>query len=194
MTTTYSPMTELEAVNQILATIGETPINSLTASGSVDVALAVQLLHTTSRAVQAQGWHFNTEKEYTLPLDVDSKIAVPGNVLELDTSTVDSTYDVTRRGGFLYDREDHTFIFDRALKLDITWFLPFEDIPQSARNYITVRAARIFQDQQVGAQILHAFSQKDEEDALAIFKASEGEEGDYNILWDNYSVASVLER
>lgn len=190
----FAPITELEAINEILATIGETPINSLESSGSVDVALAVALLHGVSRKVQTVGWHFNSEKEYELGINVDGKIVVPGNVLSIDTSAIHSSYDVTRRGNFIYNRKDHTFVFTTSLKFDLTWFLPFEDIPQAARDYITVRAARMFQDQQLGSQVTHAFTQEDEDAALAVLKSDEGEEGDYNILWDNLSVALVLER
>lgn len=189
-----APMTELEAINAILATIGESPVNSLETSGSVDVALAIQLLHSVSRKVQNMGWHFNIEKEYELGLNVDGKITVPGSVLSIDTSAIHGDYDVTRRGNFMYNRKDHTFIFDKALKFDLVWFLPFEDIPQAARDYITVRAARMFQDQQLGSQLTHTFTQEDEDTALAVLKSDEGEDGDYNILWDSYSVASVLER
>lgn len=189
-----APTTELEAVNTILSTIGETPINSLETSGSVDVAIAVQLLNEVSRRVQTTGWHFNSEREYEIGLTVEGKIVVPGNALAADTSASSSTTDVTRRGNYFYDRVKHTFIFPNSLKFDIVWFLPFEDIPQAARDYITIRAARIFQDRQVGSQLLHAFTKDDEDAALSVLKSDEGEEGDYNILWDNYSVASILER
>lgn len=189
-----APTTELEAINTILSTIGETPINSLASSGSVDVAIAIQLLNEVSRRVQTAGWHFNSEKEYELGLNVDGKIVVPGNVLSADTSASSATTDVTRRGNYFYDRVKHTFIFTKSLKFDLVWFLPFEEIPQAARDYITIRSARIFQDRQVGSQLLHVFTKDDEDAALAVLKADEGEEGDYNILWDNYSVASVLER
>ena len=45
--------TELEAVNIMLSSIGEAPVNSLS-SGLVDAELAQTTLHNVSREVQAQ--------------------------------------------------------------------------------------------------------------------------------------------
>jgi hypothetical protein len=58
--------TELDAVNLMLSTIGEAPINDLSASGLGDVAAAKTRLALTSRSIQTAGWHFNTEIDYEL--------------------------------------------------------------------------------------------------------------------------------
>ena len=57
-----SSMTELEAVNILLTTIGEAPVNTLTGNQVTDVSIANQVLNEVSREVQSQGWHFNTEQ------------------------------------------------------------------------------------------------------------------------------------
>jgi hypothetical protein len=54
-------MTELEAVNVLLTTIGEAPVNTLTGNQVTDVTVAKQVLLEISREIQSQGWHFNTE-------------------------------------------------------------------------------------------------------------------------------------
>ena len=56
MTTT----TKLMAVNTILSTVGEAPVNNLTAV-TADVRIAESVLDEVSREVQSAGWHFNTE-------------------------------------------------------------------------------------------------------------------------------------
>lgn len=188
------PTSELEAVNTLLNTIGEAPINSLETSGSVDVAIARQTIHEVSRQVQTTGWHFNSEKEFPMARDMDNKIPVPPNALSIDTSAIEYDYDVTRRGDFLYDRKEHTFIFDKTLKCDVVWFLPFEDLPQSARNYITIRAARVFQGRQLTSQVIKPYTDQEEFQAQSDFVLDEGLTADYNILSDSDSVASVLER
>mgnify|MGYP001400660828 CR=1 FL=1 len=67
--------TKLEAVNLMLSTIGEAPVNSLT-SGLVDAELAETILASVSKAVQSEGWNFNTEKNL-----VDVK---PGKVYKVN--------------------------------------------------------------------------------------------------------------
>lgn len=65
--TAIQPSTELEAVNAMLSAAGEAPITGdlATAAGAMqDVVMAVNILRNTTRAVQAVGWHFNTESEF----------------------------------------------------------------------------------------------------------------------------------
>lgn len=64
------PTTELEAVNAMLAVIGEQPITdvdaAVTAGSPVDVLIAVNILRDQAREVQTLGWKFNTENGYQL--------------------------------------------------------------------------------------------------------------------------------
>ena len=60
MTTQITPTTELQAVNTMLSTIGEAPVNSITGTTTVDVSVAKNILDETSMSVQSQGWNFNT--------------------------------------------------------------------------------------------------------------------------------------
>ena len=55
--------TQLQAVNSMLSTIGEAPVNSLD-SGLVDAETAETVLNEVSRDVQSFGWNFNTEPDY----------------------------------------------------------------------------------------------------------------------------------
>lgn len=64
--TTQTRTTELEAVNTILSTIGEAPLNTLTGSLPVDGTIAKNVLSEVAREVQSQGWHFNTHNKVTL--------------------------------------------------------------------------------------------------------------------------------
>ena len=54
----------------------------------------------------------------------------------------------------------------------IVYLLPFDEIPEQAKRYITIRSARIFHDRTLGANTLHKFSLEDEEKALKYFKTS----------------------
>ncbi len=52
---TVTRTTELEAVNTILSTIGESPVNSLTGTLPVDATTALNVLDEISREVQSAG-------------------------------------------------------------------------------------------------------------------------------------------
>lgn len=188
--------TELDAVNIMLGTIGEAPINSLdAATGVVDAVTARSILAEVSVQVQEEGWHFNTDYEFTLTPDVtNGYIYVPGNAIEVDTSPYSRDYDVAIRGNKLYDRGNKTYVFDAPIKADMTLLLEFEELPQAARHYITVRAARIFQNRVVGSQTLQAFTAQDEAFAIRALRRYDARTADYNILTSNYSVMRTIDR
>lgn len=186
--------TELEAVNTMLEAIGMVPINSFVDDLSADVQMARNMLARVSRSVQKKGWHFNTEADYPLSLDTSNNIPLGSNLLKVAfTSSQASNRQLTRRGTLLYDATNHTFTFSSALKANVVLFLNFEDLPEAARDFITIRAARQFHDKVVGSTAQHQFSQEDEAEAEEDFKSAEGDTANHSIF-DNYDVASVLDR
>lgn len=187
---------ELDAVNIMLGTIGESPISSLDAStGVADAVIARQILSEVSIQVQEEGWHFNTEVNFVLTPSADTgEIFIPGNVVEIDSFGEDRLLDVTIRGNRLYDRTNHTFIFTKSIKTEMVLLLEFNELPQSARHYITVRAARVFQQRVIGSDKLGTFTERDEIRALVAFKRSEAKTSDHNILTGNYGVMNFLDR
>lgn len=171
--------TELDAVNLMLHTIGEQPVSTLTESGLSDVAIAKSILAEVNRRVQAKGWDFNTDVDYDLALDVNSKCPVPANALRIEP--VDGKW-LVQRAGFMWDRQNNTFVLSSAVKADIVRYFPFEDIPESARYYIAVRAARIFQKRQMGDDSLEVFTEKEESDAKADMEDAAGDSANRNVL------------
>jgi len=189
MATVLTPTSELEAVNTILSVIGESPISSLQEGAAVaDAVLAQTTLSEVSRQVQTKGWHFNTDKGIKLLPSSEGSIILPGNCLRVDSVADDFGVDVAQRGNRLYNRTTHTYTFDGEIQVDMVVLLPFDELPQAARHYITVKAARVFQSRTVGSDALFQFSSVDERDALLDFKRAEGVNGDYNILTGNPTV------
>lgn len=178
------PTTELDAVNEMLSVIGESPVNSLSGSLPQDAALAQNLLHRVSREVQTEGWWFNEERDYELIPDGDGYINLPSDALfcDVDPSREHSARDVVWRGTRLYDRIDQTYVFTSSLKTELIRFLAFEDLPEAARWYITVKAARKFQDRVQGSPQDHAYTEMDEIRALALLRRSDARSGDYTIF------------
>jgi len=180
-----TPSTELEAVNAILATIGEAPVDTLDDSLTplaVDVGTAANTLRSVNREVQAIGWTFNTEREYPLPRDINGFINVPSNCLHADPDGSDRWRDGVLRGTRLYDRINHTYVWDKDVTATIKLVLPFEELPQAARDYIAIRAGRRFQAGAVGSPTLHAFTTEDEGRALAFVQHEESDALDGNVL------------
>ena len=184
--TTQTRTSELEAVNTILSTIGEAPLNTLSGSLPVDGTTAKNILNEISREVQSAGWHFNTHYKATLTRDTNNKIPVGTNVVrvELDPNLVSKAdYDLVQRDGFLFNMAKNTDIFDRNFE-DVTQvlLLAFNEIPEQAKRYITIRSARVFHDRTLGANTLHKFSQEDEKQALSILRNAEARTGDFTIF------------
>lgn len=169
---TLTPTTELEAVNQMLGTILEAPVNSLLNVGSLDAQRAINTLAEVSRDLQAQGWNFNTEEELRLLATASGEILLPLNCISVDTSGPDKDLDLIQRGGRLYDRTAHTFAIGRPVTVDMTVLLAFDELPEPARRYIAVLACRMFQRRSVGSTTLDAFSDTDETRARMAFKRS----------------------
>jgi Tail tubular protein len=183
MAATLSGTTELDAVNQMLGTIGEAPVNTLVGVTSLDTSIAINTLAEVSRDVQSKGHHFNTDKALKLqPGAFTGEIEVPINCVDIDTTGPDADVDVILRGRRLYDRVNHTFKFTQPLTVDMVVLLQFNDLPETARRYIAVRACRLFQKRQVGSTTLEAFTKDDEREAMNSFKRSLGRNADHNIF------------
>lgn len=187
--------TKLQAVNTMLATIGSAPVNSLTGPNSADVAMALQTLDQVSLDVQSKGWHFNTEEDKELAPDpVTGEVVVGNSVIMCDVDYPNNpSVDIVLRGTKLYDRAGKTFVFTDILKAKVVSALDWDDLPQAAKSYVMIRAARIFQDRAVGSEKHHTFTLRDEMTALMNLKRYEGETGDYTIF-DNYDVFRVIDR
>ena len=185
--------TKLESVNIMMAAIGESPINTLQGVLPVDAQLAVDTLHEQNKTVQNEGWSFNTEIDVTLTRDNFKKIALPTDVLRVDANIHQHpSVDPIQRGVQMYDRLNNTFEFDDDLICTIVYFRSFEEIPEPARNYITIKAARVFIDRLVGDAGLRGYTQQDETRARAVFLETDLANADPNILRGDPSLTSVF--
>tara|TARA_B100001094_G_C18119441_1_gene765994 strand:- start:500 stop:1090 length:591 start_codon:yes stop_codon:yes gene_type:complete len=174
--------TELESVNQMLGHIGEAPVNSLadTASLPISASTALNVLREIAKEVQTEEWHFNTETDHEISADGNSKIPLPTTTLFVDA--VDTSKDYVQRGLFLYNRKDRTFTFSGSVKVDITYQLDWDDLPEPARRYITLRASRVFQGRIVGSRELEALILTDEVQARAKLQELDSQSSDRTIF------------
>tara|TARA_S200000501_G_scaffold105773_1_gene99203 strand:+ start:226 stop:837 length:612 start_codon:yes stop_codon:yes gene_type:complete len=176
--------TELECVNIMLAAIGEAPINKLTGLLPVDARTAQSTLLEVNRSVQSEGWSFNMEFNVVLTRDsITQQITISNNVLKIDTNVYDHpTTDIIQRGLKLYDRKNNTFLLDGDVTCHVTYFRDFVELPEPARYYMTIKAARLFVDRLIGDDGLRTYTAQDEARARAILMETDLSNADHNVL------------
>ena len=188
--------TELEAVNTILSTIGEAPLSTLTGSLPVDGTTAKNILSEISREVQSAGWHFNSHYKVDLSRDSFNKIPIGTDVLrvELNDRYDKSSYDVVQRDSYLYNLAKNEETFDQDFTDNtVIYLLDFVKLPEQARRYITIRAARVFHDRTLGANTIHKFSSEDEARSLAVMRQAEAATAD-NSIFNSYLTNYIVNR
>ena len=188
--------TELESVNTILSTIGEAPLSTLTGSLPVDGTTAKNILSEISREVQSAGWHFNSHYKVDLSRDSDNKIPIGTDVLrvELHTKYAKSSFDVVQRDNYLYNLAKNEETFDQDFTDNtVIYLLDFGKLPEQARRYITIRAARVFHDRTLGANTIHKFSSEDEARSLSVMRQADAHTGDHSIF-DSYLTNYTVNR
>jgi hypothetical protein len=172
-----SPMTDLEAVNRMLSSIGQAPVNTIPTSGVGDAAKAAQQLLETARDVQTVGYCWNTDSNFTLSPDADGAILLPNGALDADATAATTNVSVRmhpeKQQLALYDMDNQTFAFTADVDVDIIWGFDFNSLPQPARSYIATAAARRFQAQTVSSVVLDRFNEEDEGRAFILLQRYE---------------------
>lgn len=193
-------MTELQAVNTILATIGEAGVSSLASNTNeiTDASLALRTLREVATDVQAEGWTWNTDLDVEIAATAANVYVVPGDTLSVKFSPNDYPYSqYVLRGLRIYDKLEHRFDFAalinsqallarqviKALYGSADWV--WADLPHAAQQYITVRAARIFSDRYVASSVVFTYTAADEDQARTLLIRSEESNLNSNLLWGN---------
>ena len=186
-TPTYATSSELDAVNSILMSVGESPVNTLSTQ-SPEVAIAQTTLRQVTREVLAEGWVFNTEQAVKFTPDSNDQVLLSDAVLNVDTNRYYhlDTYDVIRKDGKLYNRYEHSNKFpdEDTMYLDIIWMYAFEEIPQVFRDYITAKASRIASLRMVSDLEINSALQQDEVIARSNAIQYDTDQADYNVFND----------
>jgi len=173
-TTTIDTDTELSAVNSILGAIGQAPISQLKdpTTGSItndnpEIQFIYNLLRDANIDTQSEGWHFNRERHVKFNKDANNKIAISNDIVKIDLpdNWFRRHYNFVRRGGFLYDKIEHTDVFTDMpdeIDLDVIRLYNYEDLPQVFRRYIIYRASRVAATQLVAnPQLVQLLAQQE---------------------------------
>lgn len=187
-----TPMTELDAVNDMLAAIGQAPVSTLSVSGLQDVNIARALLTRVLRGVLTRGWFFNTDAAHEITPDLDGYLLVPSGVLKIDpkdkyTGIVARTHPI--KGRALWNTADQTWLFTEPLEATVVWGFPFDELPESAKSYVAIAAGRKFQAQTIGSSALDGYAKDDEDRAWADLVREDRASRDTNMLRINPALA-----
>lgn len=139
-------MTELDVLNEMLATMGEAPLNQIDEDHPY-VAAGKRFLATSNRRVQGAGWWFNKEV-LTLQPDATSKfVYVPLDIISCDADEGYCRYRYIQRGTRLYDLSNGSYeINERTVRVFVIRLIPFEDLPPAAQDAVALDAVLAFQE------------------------------------------------
>jgi hypothetical protein len=185
---TLGPASELDAVNELLASIGEDPVSDLEdlpPSGNT----ALSILRNQSRQVQEEPRWFNLETDVMLTQDVDGFVHVPDNVLDIDSTDGD----IIQVGDRLYNRDSKTYVFSAPVSCEVLWHRPWDELPSVARRFITALAIERFIEGFPGAEATTPSRQRNLARANSAFVRAEIRAGDFNLL-NNASIQTIARR
>lgn len=139
-------MERLDVVNEMLGTMGESPLNSLTDPHTF-LGAALQMLNKNDATIQARGWWFNTEDLTLPPSTIDSAIYLPGDTISVNVYRINgvATRNVVQRGDRLYNTTGGTYVFTEPVRVSLKRRVDFEEIPETAAQYIASKAVLQFQ-------------------------------------------------
>ena len=179
-----STFDELSAVNRILAGQGLPPVNTIDGATSKNTQIALSILRQISVDVQAEGWSFNTEYDFTLAQNAATgEIPVPGSITRWFS---DEEPWLIQRGERLYNRRDKTYVFTEAKRGTAQVQLTWSELPIEAKTFIAARAARVVYEQYVGSDETRQNLYVEEKNAQMVLDQREADTGHISMLNDPY--------
>lgn len=131
-------MTEREAINEILLSINELPLDTEDLVSDIQTAVVCEKeLAIARRKVLARGWIFNTTTIDFTP-NVSGYIPIANSFLSIDVG--DNTNYVVRDHK-LFDKTALSYIFDDAVSLTTIEDITFDDIPYLVADFIIQTAS-----------------------------------------------------
>lgn len=182
--TVYSK-SKLDMINDCLLAIGEVPFvdgtNVDTIPLGTDGEVAKRIVEKTMVEVQSQGWYFNTDYDFDLVPDTLNFITMPPNTLRVDFGETEFAHRYIFKGVVIYDNLNHTDKIYSKLTADIVWLVDYDALPPEAYEYISLRAARKFQQKVIGAVETDQFTTREEQDAYMNLQRRQLQSQDYRI-------------
>ena len=177
--------TLLEAVNTLLAVIGEQPVNTLETQQIVEASMAERTLLEFHKQGQVNGWSWNSEQAYEFAKDSNNEIVVPTNVVSWATDAYEWAGRFQLRGQRVYDRKNRTYSLGsdvESLKADVVFLLSWDESPEAFNRWVTIRSARVFSGRVLGDSSSFKYTAMDEQAALTTLQSVEMDQLQANSL------------
>ena len=191
-------MTELEAVNISLQTIGEMTLTTANNISEVyEANSSLEVLKEARRSVLTEGLNCNTDTDWDLTADDTGGepntgyIAIPPNMLRLESK--EGNY--IMRDNLLYNKDEITFLWEALSthKVDAVWDLDFDDLPHTLAYYIAIKASRIVYQRLIGSTDIIKILMDDESKAHGKMIDHDVATNDYNIF-DGAANSRIISR
>jgi len=205
-------MTKLEGVNDMLLSIGESPVQTLT-SGLGDAAIAESVLDRVNREIQLKGWHVNTDRNLTLSKNASNQFALGVDTLSVDTVNPRSGRQTgsPRPSAFInagmrrsadnskwlmydIDNNSETWANETELTVDRVFLQDFSKLTPALQIYVWTSAAHRFQKGLMGSRVLNEFTKDDVLAAETQAVQEDAANEDLNIIRESPHVNSIANR
>lgn len=137
-------ITQLDVVNACLATMGETPLNTLEDDHSYKAA-ALSYLTQVNLIEQKRGWWFNSEYVELVPDATSGYIYVPQDAIAVKTVDRWCKPAFAQRGKRLYNVAQNSYVWTTNVVVDLVRQIPFEDLPYHAADTVQYGTVMRFQ-------------------------------------------------
>lgn len=189
--------TELDIINDCLATMGEVPLSAVTEPHEYKGAI----LRTIDKAltdVQAPGWWFNTEA-LTLYPDPSGMMYLPGDCLKWQSGVRSADLSVrgqakpwiVERGVRLYDTRTGTYTMTEEVTGEITRKVPLADLPEVVNRLVAAVAVLKFQSNYDADNNRRAELTTEARQARADANAENIRQSDVNLISSNSRLARI---
>jgi hypothetical protein len=184
---TFYTQTKIQMINTCLLAIGEVVLPEGTLIEDLpigtDARTAEFYVVKAMKKVQNMGWYFNTDINFKFTPDSDGFISVPANLLRIDPGREPTTRGkIIKKGARLYDLDKQTYKFEDSILLDAVWLVDYSELSVAAFEYISLKAARTFQQSVIGSVELAGFTQQDELEALTEINREHMQYRDHSML------------
>ena len=180
--------TLLQAVNAMLTTIGEMPLDSLEREQVGDARIAESTLLELHREGQLRAWCWNTEYDYPFEVDKGTReIVLPANVVRFTVNPYQWDGRFILRGQRVYDRVLRSYKMADDLteiRAEVVWQLAWDECPEAFNRWVTMRAARVFAARALGSDATVKLAAYDEQAAMTELMRMEIDQQRPNSLTD----------
>lgn len=183
-------ITPLSVVNDCLASMGESPANSID-TNNVFITSAIDNLQKANMEEQSFGWYFNCER-VTIHPDVEGDYYAPADTLSIMPKANPPW--LSLRGRRLYDnRNGERLNGTTPIKTGLTRLIPFEDLPYHAARMVSAATVKRFQKAYDGDEAKIRDANEEYATARAMLFADHIRQVSANMLFQGH-VAEVIDR